>query len=155
MGLIIIIPWLPTNIVVGISIGNGVLNTHAPFDIKCIWYNNLLFEYCCNFHHYQTINFTSIVKDSNCVNCKSCSFLPFCIFSHSFSTKKFWNSKSYSCFFKPIIIIDTLALYFSKEVGSKVMFKSLYLIGTQKPLIKLYWYFFITLTSCICPSTLT
>ncbi len=82
-------------------------------------------------------NFTSIVKDSNRVNRKSCSFLPFCIFSHSFSTKKFWNSKSYSCSFKPMIINDTLALYFSKEVGSKIMFKSLHTKTSYQALLML------------------
>jgi hypothetical protein len=53
----------------------------------------------------------------------------FCLFavSHILSQlKSFEIQNLIHVFFQPIVIKDTLALYFSKEVGSKVMFKSLH-----------------------------
>jgi len=62
-------------------------------------------------------NLTSIVRYSNCVSARSCSFWPSCTFSCSFSTKKFWSSKSRLDFFKLAIDVDAMALYFFKTMG--------------------------------------
>jgi hypothetical protein len=102
--------------VVGLLMGNGVLNTLAPFDIKCIWYSKPFIQILLWLASWLS-NSISVVIDSSYVNARSCSFWPSYTFSCSFSTKFFWSSKSRLDFFKLTIIVDTMAFYFFKAMG--------------------------------------
>jgi hypothetical protein len=80
----------------------------------------------------------------------------FCLFavSHILSQlKSFEIQNLIHVFFQPIVIKDTLALYFSKEVGSKVMFKSLHFDWNTKTSYQALLMLLHNFDILHCPST--
>jgi hypothetical protein len=106
--------------------GNGVLDPLVPFDIRCIWCSEPFTQILLWVVSWLN-NLTSVVRDSNCVSVRSCSFWPSYTFTCSFSTKKFWSSKSHLDLFKLAIVVDTMALYFFKAMSLEEMVEFIHL----------------------------